>query len=211
MTVQLFSVLWLREYSCFEMYLHWYSCMWKTGGMTRYPETTWIVLLGIFFERTYYSCKNTEPSPLYAHWFWTYLISQTCKLYLNPIFQSLQPIKNGVLDEGMMVFINPRILTWFSSSCCILTNIPSSPGTSWFWSSFQKWYRSHSLLLKVMRSRIAICTLEISGCVPDYIELTRLLILFRVALRILTSFLEDAPSFFTSIFLLSAFYDRLLA
>ena len=129
------------------------------------------------------------------------------KLVRSPFAQSSSPFSpetTGVLDGGMMLFIYPRLLNWFSSSCCILASIPSSTGTSWVWSSFPKLSRSDSSILNVTRSCIAICTLEISGCAPYSIELTRLFILFRISLRIWTSFLEYVPSFFTLNLLISA-------
>ena len=50
----------------------------------------------------------------------------------------------GVLDKGMMGFIFPKIITWFSFSCCILTGIPYSYWASWAWRYFLKLSRSAS-------------------------------------------------------------------
>ena len=106
--------------------------------------------------------------------------------------------------------MDPKLLTWFSYICWILIDITSRARTSWVWISFPKWPSSASSILIFIISYTDICTLEISGCSHDSIELMRLFIWFRVALSILTSFLEDYPSLFTSKVVISESYSRLL-
>ena len=104
------------------------------------------------------------------------IVRSTFTQYASPFIPDI----TGVIDGGVVLLIDPRLLTWFIYSCCILTDIPSSAGASWVWISFPKWSSSYYLILKVMISWIAICILEISGCVPGSIELTQLLIFLEL-------------------------------
>ena len=157
-----------------------------------------------------------QPYKLLNHQPFTYTDLKyifTAKLVSHALTQyssTFRPDTTYVIGGGITRFMDIRILTWFISICFILTDITSRAGTRWVWIKFTKWSRSDSSILMVMRSCIAIFTLDMAGCAPAYIELIWILILFRVELRIWHSFLEDTPSLFTSKALLSASDARLL-
>ena len=172
----------------------------------------WISPYGTcFWENIIYPSKLLNHRPFTNTDFESIFADKIASSAFTQYSSNFNPVTTCAIDGGMMGFIDPKLLTWFRSSCWILIGIASRTGTIWFWSYFPKLYRSDSSILMVMRSCTEYCTLDMAVCAPAYIELIWLLIWFRLALRIWNSFIEDTPSLFTSNTVFSASSAHLLA
>ena len=148
----------------------------------------------------------------FTHTYFEYIFASKILNYaFNKSLIPFNPETTGVIDGGMMGFMDSVLLTWFRLSSWILNEITSRDGTSWVWRSFPKWSRSAYSVLVVIGSYIDIYTFNMAGCDPSSNELMQLLILFIVSLRIWTPFIEDAPSLFASKALVSTSDVHLLA
>ena len=111
------SLLW---YISTSIILYMKSCRYETTSINHcnYPSGT------CFWENRMHLSKLLNHCP-FTHTYFESICA--AKLLSSPFTQSYSPFipnTTGVLDWGTMRFIDPRLLNWFNSSCCILTITP---------------------------------------------------------------------------------------